>query len=83
MNSPERVKRAHLLIYRLERLSADSSWAHRAGGLKVALLRYLEALESGEPAPALENLLQEAHALLTAAAREIPDTEDTPIPQNH
>ncbi len=82
MSRTEHVKRARLLIYRLEHLSADSPWAHRAGGLKVALLRNLDALESGKPASALENLLQEAHILLTAAARQIPDTEGAPAPKN-
>jgi hypothetical protein len=31
-----------LLISRLERLSADSVWAHRASGLRGALLKALE-----------------------------------------
>ncbi|RMF48983.1 MAG: hypothetical protein D6755_03010 [Anaerolineae bacterium] len=66
------LSRAALLIYRLERLSADSPWAHRAGGLKVALLRQIDALQRGEPAPLLDALLEECHALLSAAAREIP-----------
>jgi len=44
----------------------------------VALLRSLEALERGDPAPVLESLLHEAHALLTTAARQIPaDDEKT------
>ncbi|GAB4529709.1 MAG: hypothetical protein Fur0018_16490 [Anaerolineales bacterium] len=66
-------KRAHLLICRLERISADSPWAHRAGGLKVALLRQVDALRQGQPAPALPALLEECHNLLSDAAREIPD----------
>ena len=70
------LARAALLIYRLERLSADSPWAHRAGGLKVALLRQLDALQRGEPAPLLHSLLDESHALLSAAAREIPETSE-------
>lgn len=35
-----------LLISRLERLSADSVWAHRATGLRGALIRTLEQVEA-------------------------------------
>lgn len=35
-----------LLISRLERLSADSVWAHRASGLRGALIRTLEQVEA-------------------------------------
>lgn len=66
---------ALLLIDRLERLSADSPWAHRAGGLKIALLRQVDALHCGRPAPTLPALLEESHALLSAAAHEIPDPD--------
>ena len=37
------IDQALLLISRLERLSADSYWAHRASGLRGALLRSLDA----------------------------------------
>ncbi len=84
INRNQRIKHARLLIYRLEHLSADSPWAHRAGGLKVALLRGLDTLEGGDCAPALEHLLQEAYALLTAAAREIPEAQPWPeTPDTH
>jgi hypothetical protein len=36
-----------LLIARLERISADSFWAHRAGGVKGSLLKLLEKSEKG------------------------------------
>jgi len=39
----------HLLIARLERISADSFWAHRASGVKGSLLRILERSEKGYP----------------------------------
>jgi hypothetical protein len=38
-----------LLLARLERISADSVWAHRASGVRGALLRMLEKLENGRP----------------------------------
>ena len=31
-----------LLLARLERISADSYWAHRASGIRGALMRFLE-----------------------------------------
>ncbi|HEX7975251.1 MAG TPA: hypothetical protein VF498_12645 [Anaerolineales bacterium] len=40
------VSLGYLLISRLERLSADSVWAHRASGLRGALIRTLEQVES-------------------------------------
>jgi hypothetical protein len=40
---------ALLLITRLERLSADSYWAHQASGLRGSLLRSLEEMRAREP----------------------------------
>jgi hypothetical protein len=37
-----------LLIARLERISADSVWAHRASGVKGSLLKALEKFEEGD-----------------------------------
>jgi hypothetical protein len=36
-----------LLLTRLERISADSYWAHRASGVRGALLKVLEKMENG------------------------------------
>lgn len=36
---------ANMLIARLERLSADSYWAHQASGVRGSLLRLVEAGE--------------------------------------
>jgi hypothetical protein len=38
-----------MLLARLERISADSVWAHRASGVRGALLRLLEKSEKGYP----------------------------------
>ena len=38
-----------MLLARLERISADSYWAHRASGVRGALLRVLEKLENVRP----------------------------------
>jgi hypothetical protein len=40
------IEQAHLLIYRLERLSADSIWAHRSSGYRGSLLKLLEKSET-------------------------------------
>jgi len=37
---------AHQLLVRLERLSADSYWAHRASGLRGSLLKCVEQIET-------------------------------------
>jgi hypothetical protein len=41
------IKLARLLVARLERLSADSIWAHRASGARGELLRWLEYCDAG------------------------------------
>jgi hypothetical protein len=45
-NTPQIIDQTLLLISRLERLSADSVWAHRASGLRGALLKALEVQET-------------------------------------
>lgn len=41
-------KLIRLLLPRLERISVDSYWAHRASGVRGALVKILEQLEAGE-----------------------------------
>ena len=41
-------KLIRLLLARLERISVDSYWAHRASGVRGALTKLLGALETGE-----------------------------------
>ena len=49
MESPEdNAKIIRLLLPRLERISVDSYWAHRASGVRGALTKLLERLETGE-----------------------------------
>jgi hypothetical protein len=40
-------KLIRLLLPRLERISVDSYWAHRASGVRGALVRILEQIEAG------------------------------------
>ncbi len=42
-------KLIRLLLPRLERISVDSYWAHRASGVRGALVKLLEELEAGVP----------------------------------
>lgn len=70
---------ARLLLSRLERLSADSHYAHRASGLRGSLLRYLEQVEvdgrTGTPTSLppfeVDNLLTLGFDILEKAAKEI------------
>jgi hypothetical protein len=77
----KRIEEANLLIFRLERLSADSYYAHRASGLRGSLLRWVERLErqpealSAEDLQDLEYLLRAAVEILNRAAREIPASD--------
>lgn len=61
-----------MLIERLERISADSPWAHRASGLRRALLQYLERSAAGSEVT-LEQLMAEGWRVLERAVkRELP-----------
>jgi hypothetical protein len=49
MESPEsNEKIIRLLLPRLERISVDSYWAHRASGVRGALTKILERMETGQ-----------------------------------
>jgi len=69
------VELARLLIARLERLSADSYWAHQASGLRGSLLRELDRLEGSPTAQRgegkLDDLIEQGFAVLERGAREI------------
>lgn len=61
------------LLARLERISADSVVAHRASGVRGAMLRVLEEHEKGHTLPEsqLKRLTDAGYILLQKAAREI------------
>lgn len=72
------VERAYImmLISRLERLSVDSTWAHRASGLRRSLLVLSDRLEQGDDVRELLNArAEQAFDILVKAGREIPDPE--------
>lgn len=69
----ELIKR---VIERLEHLSADSIYAHRASGLRGSLLRYQVRLETGEQInqedlARLDQLLDDGFEILALAGKEI------------
>ena len=66
-------RKTRLLLDRLERISADSAWAHQASGIRASLAKCL-AREDCLPEE-IENLLLLGYQILEKAASEIP--EDT------
>lgn len=75
-----RLASAWQLLTRLERLSADSYWAHHASGLRGTLLKCMEQIEAAtgkglavnkEIWHQLENLNTRGYRILENAAREI------------
>lgn len=74
-----RLDQARLIANRLERLSVDSQWARRASGLRGALLRLVDRLESAEPLEReetvqMDRLFKQCFDILSRAAREIPES---------
>ncbi len=72
MQSQDHIKLLQLLLARLERVSADSFWAHRASGVRGSLLRTLERLEAGESVGTehIQTVLEQGFHVLERAARE-------------
>jgi hypothetical protein len=61
------------LVDRLERLSADSTYAHQASGLRGTFLRYIERIEADINVNhvELDQLVEYGFEILRLAAREI------------
>jgi hypothetical protein len=71
------LSQAKILIQRLERLSADSYWAHHASGLRASLEKHITQVDNGkEDDHQIEMLIQEGFKILENAAREIPDRDE-------
>jgi len=66
---------AELLIKRLARLSADSTWARRASGVRAAIDKAMSR-NNEQYSTHLGSLIESGFALLEKAAREIPVPED-------
>ena len=60
------------LLERLERIPVDSHWAHRASGVRGALIQAQAALARGDPVNQddLRTLMDYGFSLLERAARE-------------
>ena len=80
LKKEELLEEAQLLIYRLERISADSIWARRSSGHRGTMLKWVEDFEKksqtqeidADPIDLLtiENLIRTGYAFLENAARE-------------
>ena len=80
----QQLTEARRLIYLLERLSADSHWAHQASGLRGALLRAVESEQTpAERQPFLQGLISSGYATLERAARDIRTPELQALLQNY
>ncbi len=81
MSEINQIEVAKFLISRLERLSVDSYWAHRASGIRGALLRRIEAINTNVEKNnliqdnSLDTLINNGYNLLEKAAREIPESK--------
>ena len=72
--NPHQIDLARLLIARLERLSVDSLWAHRASGVRRSLLRCLDEMPPEQTsAEHLAQLIQQGFHIVENAAREMGD----------
>jgi hypothetical protein len=76
----QRIELLRLLATRLERLSVDSHWARRAGGLRGNIIKALEESDAGGQVAAgrLDLLTERAFEVLRRAGEEIPDPDDAP-----
>jgi hypothetical protein len=61
-----------LLLERLERIPADSIWAHQASGARGSLLRMVQQLEDGQELEDqdMNRLISHGFQILERAARE-------------
>jgi hypothetical protein len=81
-SSERQITEARILVERLERLSADSYWAHQASGMRGALLRAIALFESSQDdstnqpleiiqASQLNRVMGRSFEILVRAARDM------------
>ena len=72
MNEAPSLNLIRILLARLERISADSYWAHRASGVRGSLLSTIEDIELERPISAfkLQMLVQTGFNILEKSIRE-------------
>lgn len=63
---------SYLLLERLERIHADSIWAHQASGVRGALMKMIQQMEAGHQTDqsAMMSLVSYGFQILEKAARE-------------
>jgi hypothetical protein len=68
----ESILTLQFLLSRLERISADSSVAYRASGVRGSMLRMVDKLEAGRPVSGADvrRLIESGYILLEKAAQE-------------
>ena len=65
------IKQAKLIIPRLEKITPDSSWAHRASGCRGTLIRLMSDREdNAADTDRLWQALKQSYYLLEQAAKE-------------
>jgi len=67
--------KAELLLSRLERISADSAWAHQASGIRASLAKQL--VGDNPDSRTIRDLLERGFKILENAAAEIPGSSET------
>lgn len=72
-------QQAQILLSRLERISVDSVWAHKASGIRGSIIRKLNEQDPKNPEQNLkdlEELVARGYVILIHAASKIPDIEN-------
>lgn len=72
----QRIFKAKLLVDRLERLSADSIWAHRASGVRASLHKALVRNVDRKQIEGIDVLIEMGFEILHKAAQEVPDPDE-------
>jgi hypothetical protein len=67
-------KETQLLLDRLERISADSPWAHQASGVRASLAKCLAGENCSHEK--IKDLLMRGYQILEKAAGEIPEDQN-------
>ena len=76
MVSNQQKELAHTLILRLEKISADSTWAHQASGVRASIAKMISSENHNPgsiPSQILEEILELGFKILEGAAGEIPE----------
>ncbi|MFN2216603.1 MAG: hypothetical protein ACK2TS_06635 [Anaerolineales bacterium] len=74
MKDSAKIKLARLLAFRLERISADSVWAHRSSGVRGSILKLIDGKTDGLTpweGKLINDLISKASFLLEQAGKEI------------